>query len=148
MLPLLKKNIESSTGQFALECLWATYQLGGLDDAFAQKCLAHKEPLVREWTVRLSGDMPLDLAAAANATGRAVPGPREVQDAHLMGHRFAETRASIPLARKLVEAANGRLEVLTHALATAERGSEMRPPVLEHVERLRAAVTLLGDRNS
>ena len=49
---------------------------------------------------------------------------------------------------KLVEAANGRLEVLTHALATAERGSEMRPPVLEHVERLRAAVTLLGDRNS
>lgn len=123
VLPLLKKNIESSTGQFALECLWATYQLGGLDDAFAQKCLAHKEPLIREWTVRLSGDMPLDLAAAANATGRAVPGPREVQDAHLMGHRFAETRTSIPLARKLVDVAKSEtyVRVRSQLASTAKR---------------------------
>lgn len=123
VLPLLKKNIESSTGQFALECLWAVYQLGGLDDAFAQKCLAHKEPLVREWTVRLSGDMPLDLAAAANATGRAVPGPREVQDAHLTGHRFAETRASIPLARKLVDVAKSEtyVRVRSQLASTAKR---------------------------
>ncbi len=123
VLPLLKKNIESSTGQFSLECLWAVYQLGGLDDAFAQKCLAHKEPLVREWTVRLSGDMPLELAAAANATGRAVPGPREAQDAHLMGHRFAETRASIPLARKLVDVAKSEtyVRVRSQLASTAKR---------------------------
>lgn len=123
VLPLLKKNIEASIGQFSLECLWAVYQLGGLDDAFAQKCLAHKEPLVREWTVRLSGDMPLDLAAAANATGRAVPGPREAQDAHLMGHRFAETRASIPLARKLVEVAKSEtyVRVRSQLASTAKR---------------------------
>jgi putative membrane-bound dehydrogenase-like protein len=122
-LPLLKKNIESSTGQFALECLWATYQLGGLDDAFAQKCLAHKEPLVREWIVRLSGDMPLDLAATVNSTGRAVPGPREVQDAHLTGHRFAETRVSIPLARKLVDVAKSEtyVRVRSQLASTAKR---------------------------
>ncbi len=123
VLPLLKKNIESSTGPFALECLWAAYQLGGLDDAFAQMCLAHKEPLVREWTVRLSGDMPLDLAAAANATGRAVPGPRQVQDAHLMGHRFGETRTSIPLARKLVDVAKSEtyVRVRSQLASTAKR---------------------------
>ena len=119
----MKKNIESSTGQFALECLWATYQLGGLDDAFAQQCLVHKEPLVREWTVRLSGDMPLDLAAAVNATGRGVPGPRQVQDAHLMGHRFGETRTSIPLARKLVDAAKSEtyVRVRSQLASTAKR---------------------------
>jgi len=123
VLPLLKKNIESSTGLFALECLWATYQLGGLDDAFAQKCLAHKEPLVREWTVRFAADLPLDLAAAANATGRAVPGPREVQDAHLTGHRFAETRTSIPLARKLVDVAKSEtyVRVRSQLASTAKR---------------------------
>ncbi len=43
---------------------------------------------------------------------------------------------------ELVETVGGRLDVLTHALATAERGSSMRAAVLEHVERLRAAVEL------
>ena len=43
---------------------------------------------------------------------------------------------------ELVETAGGRVDVLTAALATAERGSEMRRPVLEHVKRLRAAVEL------
>ncbi len=123
VLPLLKKSIESSTGQFSLECLWAAYQIGGLDDAFAQQCLTHKEPLVREWTVRLSGDMPLDLAAAVNATGRGVPGPRQVQDAHLMGHRFGETRTSIPLARKLVDVAKSEtyVRVRSQLASTAKR---------------------------
>ncbi len=46
---------------------------------------------------------------------------------------------------ELVGTAGGRLDVLAAALATAERGSEMRAPVLEHVERLRAAVELVSD---
>ena len=43
---------------------------------------------------------------------------------------------------ELVETAGGRLDILTAALATAERGSSMRAPVLVHVGRLRAAVEL------
>ena len=45
---------------------------------------------------------------------------------------------------ELVKTAGGRIDVLSAVLATAERGSEMRRPVLEHVERLRAAVELAG----
>ncbi|TXT35469.1 MAG: membrane-bound dehydrogenase domain-containing protein [Planctomycetota bacterium] len=123
VLPTLKKNIAAGTGQFALEYLWATYLLGGLDDTFAQTCLAHKDPLIREWTVRLASDMPLDLAANANTTGRVVPGPRQVQDEHLAGHRFGETRVSIPLARKLVDVAKSEtyVRVRSQLASTAKR---------------------------
>lgn len=43
---------------------------------------------------------------------------------------------------ELVKTAGGRIDVLSALLATAERGSEMRRPVLGHVERPRTAVEL------
>ena len=67
--------------------------------------------------------LPPPLAATVNSTGRAVPGPREVQDAHLTGHRFAETRVSIPLARKLVDVAKSEtyVRVRSQLASTAKR---------------------------
>jgi putative heme-binding domain-containing protein len=123
VLPQLKKHIEASTGQFAVEYLWATYQLGGLDEPFAQTLLSHKEPLVREWTARFSSDMPLDFAAQANLTGRAAPGPRQAQDDHLIAHRFAETRVAPATARKLVDAAKSEtyVRVRSQLASTAKR---------------------------
>ena len=44
---------------------------------------------------------------------------------------------------ELVEVARGRADILAGCLARAERGSVMRGPVAEHVERLRAAVELV-----
>lgn len=52
----LKQMLEKATGQLALEALWALNLSGGFDDALAVQCLGHREPLVREWTVRLLGD--------------------------------------------------------------------------------------------
>jgi putative membrane-bound dehydrogenase-like protein len=124
VVPLLKSHIQSSSGQFALECLWALYQLGGLDETFAQQMLAHHEPLVREWTVRLAGDMPLNYAAQVNTTGRVMQaGERQPQEPHLAGHRFAETRVSIPLARKLVDVAKSEtyVRVRSQLASTAKR---------------------------
>jgi putative heme-binding domain-containing protein len=124
VVPLLKSSIQTSTGQFALECLWALYQLGGLDDTFAQMTLTHNEPLVREWTVRLAGDMPLSHAAQVNTAGRVVQaGERQPQEPHLVGHRFAETRVSIPLARKLVDVAKSEtyVKVRSQLASTAKR---------------------------
>lgn len=123
VLPQLKKNIESGTGQLAVECLWAAYQLGGLDEPLAQTLLGHKEPLVREWTARLISDMPLDFAAQANSTGRITPGPRQSQEDHLIAHRFAETRVAPATARKLVDAAKSEtyVRVRSQLASTAKR---------------------------
>ncbi len=124
VLPQLKKNIEAGTGQFPLECLWAIYQLGGLDEPLAQTLLSHKEPLIREWAARLIGDMPLDYAAQANLAGRITkPGPRQVQDDHLIAHRFAETRVLPATAIRLAEVAKTEtyVRVRSQLASTAKR---------------------------
>ncbi|MEY4940928.1 MAG: hypothetical protein RIQ93_2663, partial [Verrucomicrobiota bacterium] len=55
-IPLLTKLIEESTGQTALEALWALHLSGGLTEYAALKTLAHADPFVRLWTVRLLAD--------------------------------------------------------------------------------------------
>ena len=52
LLPLL----ESGDGQSALEALWAINLSDGFSDAVAKAALAHKDPFVRMWGVRLLGD--------------------------------------------------------------------------------------------
>jgi putative membrane-bound dehydrogenase-like protein len=54
--PKLKKLCEASTGQTALEALWAYNLSAGLDDPSALEFLDHKDPHVRLWTARLLGD--------------------------------------------------------------------------------------------
>ncbi|MCA9266876.1 MAG: ThuA domain-containing protein, partial [Planctomycetales bacterium] len=56
VVPELWKNLESSTGQLALESLWALNASGSFDDAAAYRLLAHDEPSVRQWTIRLAAD--------------------------------------------------------------------------------------------
>ncbi|QDU82904.1 hypothetical protein Pla110_46670 [Polystyrenella longa] len=56
LIPQIKEQILTSEGQFALEQLWALYQMGGLDDEFGVKMLGHLDPYVRQWTVRLLCD--------------------------------------------------------------------------------------------
>ncbi|ODT99691.1 MAG: hypothetical protein ABS79_04195 [Planctomycetes bacterium SCN 63-9] len=56
LIPTLNLMIASTTGQTSLESLWALYQVGGLDEPTALKTLAHSNPYVRLWTVRLLGD--------------------------------------------------------------------------------------------
>ena len=52
----LRKQIGTESGQAALHGLWALHQAGGLDVAYANKLLAHPNPHVRAWVVRLQGD--------------------------------------------------------------------------------------------
>ena len=56
IIPKLKRNVRKNSGQFALECLWALYQTGGFDNAFATQMLEHEDQFVRAWTVRLLCD--------------------------------------------------------------------------------------------
>ena len=56
-LPQLKQQI-ASVGEAGtrVDLLWAVYQLGGLTDEYAGELLAHPNPHIRLWTVRLLAD--------------------------------------------------------------------------------------------
>lgn len=54
-VPLLQQTQQSS-GQTALESLWALHLVGGLTDAVAMELLNHEDQFVRSWTVRLLCD--------------------------------------------------------------------------------------------
>ena len=56
VLPALRESLRSQTDQRALESLWAIRLSGGFDDQTAEQALAHVNPLVRVWAVRLLGD--------------------------------------------------------------------------------------------
>ncbi|MEO5995121.1 MAG: PVC-type heme-binding CxxCH protein [Chitinophagaceae bacterium] len=52
LMPLFR----SDNGQTALEALWAINVSGGFNDKLAVEALHHKDPFVRMWAVRLTGD--------------------------------------------------------------------------------------------
>ncbi|HEV8541052.1 MAG TPA: PVC-type heme-binding CxxCH protein, partial [Verrucomicrobiae bacterium] len=54
--PVFHQLCLESSGQLALEALWASHLSGGLDDAMALALLDHKDSFVRLWTIRLLGD--------------------------------------------------------------------------------------------
>lgn len=53
--PAMQK-LSSAEGQESLELLWALNEAGGLTDDRTSLLLAHAEPYVRQWTVRLACD--------------------------------------------------------------------------------------------
>lgn len=52
----LSAALDATTGQPALETLWALYVTGGWNDGVALQALKHSDPFVRVWAVRLLGD--------------------------------------------------------------------------------------------
>ncbi|APW58923.1 PVC-type heme-binding CxxCH protein [Paludisphaera borealis] len=54
--PELKRRLTETTGQNALEALWALNLVGGLDEATSLAALDHADPFVRIWAARLSCD--------------------------------------------------------------------------------------------
>lgn len=55
-IPLLQKLVVDAKGPLALHALWGLNLSGGFTKAFAARTLAHNDPSVRAWTVRLLGD--------------------------------------------------------------------------------------------
>jgi len=55
-LPALLKLFQSGDGQAALEALWAINLSGGFTEKIALEALAHPDPYVRSWAIRLTGD--------------------------------------------------------------------------------------------
>ncbi len=61
----LRRQLSQAKAAPALEALWALYQLGALDEKTALRSLAHPDPNVRLWTVRLLCDARAVAPAAA-----------------------------------------------------------------------------------
>lgn len=55
-IPLLHAALAKTTEHPALEALWALHQAEALDEATSLKALAHGQPAVRAWAIRLAGD--------------------------------------------------------------------------------------------
>lgn len=56
LAPEIRSRLKAASGQTALELLWALNACGGLNDAAAHELLAHDDPFVRAWTVRIVCD--------------------------------------------------------------------------------------------
>jgi putative membrane-bound dehydrogenase-like protein len=104
LIPVLKKMLKKTTGQAALEALWALNLSGGLDEAAARQGLAHGDPYVRLWTVRLLGDRgevapPLAAELARLAEVEAHP---EVRSQLACSARRLPAASGLPVVRRLL----------------------------------------------
>ncbi|MCE9608846.1 MAG: ThuA domain-containing protein [Chthoniobacter sp.] len=118
VIPMLTKMVADNTGQLALEALWALNLSGGFSDGVARQTLAHKEPQVRLWTVRLLGDatkVSNDLAASLAALGATEP------DLEVRG-QLACTARRLP--------ASDALPIVRNLLARNEDADDNRIPLL------------------
>lgn len=56
LLPVLYRMLNAESGQTALEAFWAIALSGGFNDRVATQGMTHRDPFVRMWAVRLTGD--------------------------------------------------------------------------------------------
>ncbi|AMV37764.1 PVC-type heme-binding CxxCH protein [Planctomyces sp. SH-PL62] len=76
LAPLLRRRIESTTGQSALESLWALNLVGGLDEPSTLAAIRHDDPYVRSWAIRLAcddGEVSREIASGLVATAETEP---------------------------------------------------------------------------
>ncbi|MCL6503992.1 MAG: c-type cytochrome [Pirellulales bacterium] len=101
----LRQQLLESRGQLALESLWALHLSGGFTEEAAQEALAHAEPLVRAWAVRLLGDAGCVTAelAARLAELAAVEPAVEVRSQLASTARRLPAEQGLPIVRRLLE---------------------------------------------
>lgn len=118
VIPTLTKMVADSTGQRALEALWALNLCGGFTDEIALQTLAHQEPQVRLWTVRLLGDaMNVSPKISARLAELAISEPSlEARGQLASTARRLPARDALPIVRNLLghdeDAEDNRLPLL------------------------------------
>ncbi|HEY1376038.1 MAG TPA: PVC-type heme-binding CxxCH protein [Gemmataceae bacterium] len=102
--PLRALVFEADNDDLALQALWALYVSGGFDEAFAARALAHRNPDIRRWTVRLLGDESHVSPETARALERLVADdPSPVVRAQLAcTARRLPAADALPIIRRLV----------------------------------------------
>jgi len=114
----LKAVCEKSTGQIALEALWAVNLAGGFDEAAAMELLEHADPHVRLWAARLLGD-----------ARQVSPPALEKLEALAQREPHVEARSQLASTARRLPAAQG-LPLVRHSLARAEDAQDIHIPLL------------------
>jgi len=118
VVSLLTEMVRTNSGQLALESLWALNLSGGLNEPLGLETLAHPDPFVRLWTVRLLADASeVSAAIAAKLAGMAATEPN------------VEVRAQLACSAKRLPA-NQALPIVRGLLARDEDTAEKRLPLL------------------
>jgi putative heme-binding domain-containing protein len=118
VVPLLKEQVATRTGQIALECLWALNLSGGFDDDVAKNTIRHADPYVRLWTVRLVCD------------GRSVsPAIAELLAEMAANELSVEARSQLASSARRLPAAQS-LPIVRNLLAHSEDSSDPHLPLL------------------
>ena len=104
-IPALREQLAATTGQTALELLWALHASAGLTDAVAIELLQHPEPFVRAWTVRLVCDPPQTnpAIAAAIATAASRESYIDVRKQMASSARRLPPNLALPILRALLQ---------------------------------------------
>src|SRR5262249_1322308 len=116
--PLLRAALDAETGQPALEALWGLYVSGGFDEPTAAKTLAHRDPYVRLWTVRLACDF-----------GQVSPSLARQMAELAVAEPHVEVRSQLACSARRIDAANG-LAIVRGLLRHAEDASDPHLPLL------------------
>ncbi|MBM3845921.1 MAG: c-type cytochrome [Verrucomicrobia bacterium] len=142
VLPTLTSQLARSTGQLALETLWALNLSGGFTEAEALRALDHSDPFVRLWTARLIGD------------GRKVSAEAARKLAALAGTEpNLEVRNQLAATAKRLPAQQG-LAIIQSLAGRTEDVSDNRMPLLVwwavevHCDKHRDAVVRLFEEPS
>lgn len=131
---LLRGELSKSTGQAALETLWALHRAGGLDESTALQALDHDDPHVRLWTARLLGDQNAVTPALRDKLAELA-----YRDPHVaVRSQLAATARRLPAADALA--------IVRQALTRSEDLDDIHVPLLlwwaieSHAEPARDAV--------
>jgi putative heme-binding domain-containing protein len=114
----LRELVEKGQGQLALEAFWALRACGGLDDAFSTKQLAHPNPDVRAWAIRLVGD-----------TRSVTPTMRDKLVALARTEPSADVRSQLASSCKRWPAADA-LKIVRELLLRGEDATDKHIPLL------------------
>ena len=114
----LWKRVGESSGQEAVESLWAVHQAGALNDVRTLSALGHPNPLVRKWAVQLAGDNKVVSAkVGARMAGLALTDPN------------VEVRAQLASTAKRLGSLHG-LAIAANLLRRSEDVADPRLPLL------------------
>ena len=169
LIPRLTDQTLASTGQMALESLWALHLSGGLTDSTAARLLNHRDEWVRAWTVRLLCDHHSVSDDTATALQRAAAEESYIVVRKQLASSAARLKPehALPIIRELTKydedaqdihqplliwwaleaqaTTDGRDQILPAILA--EKEAWARPLVRQHLtERLMKRFALSGTR--
>jgi putative membrane-bound dehydrogenase-like protein len=102
--PELNRIIAATTGQIALEALWALHAVGKLDESAALTALEHPDSHVRLWTARLLCDQSQVTQSVARTLARraAIEPDIQVRSQLACSAKRLPARDALPIVRALL----------------------------------------------